>query len=65
MGISEERKETIELALSILRKSLIDTGTSLALSRDKIIFFGTDDYLKKCDINKCPRFSVKIEDLVK
>ena len=24
-----------------------------------------DDYLKTGDINKCPRFSVKIEDLVK
>ena len=65
MVAAEERYETVDLALAILKKSLIDTGTSIALAKDKIIFFGTDDYLKTGDINKCPRFSVKIEDLVK
>lgn len=39
MVTAEERYETVDLALEILKKSLIDTGTSLAFSRDKIIFF--------------------------
>ena len=59
-----ERKETIEVALSILRNALVETKTSIALYDDKIIFFGTDDYLAIGDINKCPRFSVSIDKLV-
>lgn len=39
MGISEERKETIELALSILRKSLIDTGTSWHCREIRLYFW--------------------------
>lgn len=38
MVIAEERYETVDLALAILKKSLIDTGTSIALAKDKIIF---------------------------
>ena len=59
-----ERKQTIEVALSILKNALIETGTSMALYENKIIFFGTDDYIQIGDINKCPRFSVNIIDLV-
>lgn len=59
-----ERQQTIEVALSILRNAIVETKTSVALYDDKIIFFGTDDYLATGDINKCPRFSVSIDKLV-
>lgn len=62
---TQERKETIEAALSLLKRVLVETRTSIALSKDKIIFFGTDEYLQTGDINKCPRFSVDIKDLVR
>lgn len=59
-----ERKQSIELALKILRQTLIDTESSMAIYDNKLIFFGTQDYLVTGDINKIPRFGVKIENLV-
>jgi hypothetical protein len=60
-----ERKEAIELALSVLKMSLIDTKTSMAIYDNKLIFFGTQDYIETGSVNKVPRFSVSIEDLVR
>lgn len=60
-----ERKQVIELALSMLRLSLIDTETSMAIYDNKLIFFGTQDYIEAGSVNKIPKFSVSIEDLVR
>lgn len=62
---AEERKESIEIALSILREALVSTESSMAICDNRLIFFETQDYLETGDINKCPRFSVEIEKLVK
>ena len=62
---AQERKEAIGAALTILKATLIDTESSMAVCGNKLIFFGTQDYIETRDINKCPRFSVSIEDLVK
>lgn len=61
----KERKQSIEFALLILKKTLIDTETSIAIQDNRLYFFGTKDYLETGNISKIPRFSVTIEDLVK
>jgi hypothetical protein len=60
-----DRKQAIELALSMLKQTLIDTGSSMAIYDNHLIFFGTQDYIDVGSVSKIPRFSIKIKDLVK
>ena len=62
---AKERQNTIEAALTILRVALVTTESSMAVYENKLIFFGTQDYIETGSINKCPRFSIDIEKLVK
>ena len=62
---TKERKEIIEYALSILKNALIETESSMAIYENKLIFFGTQDYLETGSINKCTRLSIEIDKLVK
>lgn len=60
-----ERKERVDLALAILKRTLIETETSMAIQGNRLVFFGTADYLETGAVGRCPRFSVSIDNLVK
>lgn len=62
---AQDRKDTIEAALMFLKAALIETETSMAIYEDNLVFFGTRDYVETGDINKIPRFSVRIQNLVR
>lgn len=61
----EERREAVMLALEVLRKTLIESETSMAIYGEKLVFFGTEEYLEKQDVKQCEVFAVSIQDLVK
>lgn len=62
---SEERREAVTLALEILKKTLVETETSMAIYGENLVFFGTEEYLEKQDVKQCDAFAVSIRDLVK
>lgn len=64
---SEERKQSVEFALEMLKKTLVETKTSLAFTRKgNLIFFGTEDYVNNGnEINGIQQFRVNVNDLVK
>lgn len=60
--MSEDTKQQLQIVLDLLRKSLIDNGVSMGISRNKIMFFDTDKYV---ETRKFDGFSVNIDNLVK
>lgn len=61
----EERKTAIAIALEMLRAVLIDTYSSVAIYEEKLIFFSTDEYMEKGNLDDTEKFAVSIHDLVK
>lgn len=61
----EERKEALCAALAVLKTTLVETETSMAVSGNRLIFFGTEDYMRQGSIKQIPKFAVSIEQLVK
>ena len=62
--MNDETKKEIQLALSLLRNTLIKNGVSMGLEfkNKEIMFFDTKTYLNARKLNG---FSVNTDDLVK
>lgn len=61
-----DSKDEITLCLNYLKHKLVKNGMSIAVSNNGLlIFFKTEDYLKKKDIAKIDNFTVSIHDLVR
>jgi hypothetical protein len=59
------REEMITAALKLLKFTILQTGTGIALDDGRLIFFGAEDYKSVGDINKIPRFGVSLEELTR
>ena len=64
MRMTDNKKDQIEIVLTLLRKTLIDNHISMGVNSKKktLIFFDTDTYLKN---KKFDGFEVDIESLVR
>jgi hypothetical protein len=62
--MNNDKKDSIEIVLELLRKTLIKNHMSIGFNRDKksLVFFDTDTYLKD---KKFDGFEVNIETLVR
>ena len=64
---NEERKQSVVFALEMLKKTLIETETSMEITKKgDLIFFGTKEYAGNGNkVNGIEQFGVNVRDLVK